>query len=146
MLGTLSDLLFCLEWSDLTLTYMNTTINPVAIPHESPKSTIGRVAINSSSAKACMIFIILPLLPINTSEAFMPLFLLCQGKFRLHVLIRACLTSVVSARDTVFSAGLILVVYEPFSSKSASATTNAITASVTIVTSNKCNSDNNENS
>ena len=58
---------------------------------------------------------------------------------------RACLTAAVAENNTFFSAGLILLVSLLFSSKDASATKNAITASTTIGTSREGTSDDNEN-
>ena len=101
----------------------------------------------SSNVTACLLLLLLLLrfLPINTDESFLPIIMLCQGECRIHGLIRACLASVVAACNTVLSASMILVLSVPFSSKSDSATTNAITASTTIGTSRDVTADDNEN-
>ena len=58
---------------------------------------------------------------------------------------RECLTADIAANDTVFSAGIIILVSVLFSSKAAFASKNAITASTTIGTSSEGTDDGNEN-
>ena len=112
---------------------------------KAPVITIGRVVICFGSIKAFLILIILLVLPINTAKAFMPFFLFYQVERRLHGLIRSCLTSVVTSHDTVFSSGMIPVVFVLFSSKYSSSTTNYITTSTMIGNSIEGTVDDNEN-